>query len=487
MNIKLERDSSKALYLQIHDQFKEMIEKEELVTGYKLPAERKLAEKLGVHRNTVIKAYAELMADGYIVSSRKKPKGYFVGRNDSDEQKFGSRFFPLEKAFSYEFRIYEKKFNENYWLSLDEDQISLGGMIMDRTLLPTKNLTGFIDRIFAKNGKESMKTLVAETFHLRENICALLEKQNIYVTPKNLQIVAETNQAIEYIAALYLREGDVVVAEAPVVPDVYNIFHNRGINVATVSMEEDGMNIDELEFALKAQKPKFIYTIPSFHNPTGILTSLNKRKQILNLAVKYGVPIIEDDYQNDFSYMEKKIPTLYGLDANKMVIYINSFTLTFPYAVKIGYAVGPKDFIDLLTHAVEIDETTVGNVGAFMLNDFIDSGEYEKHLQTLKVHYEEKLELLCRELDKIKDKGIVCNKPLGGLVLWCTLSPELNVRKVSQYIAEENVVIMPGHVFYGNSDEKEGHIRLCFSNVSDAEIIEAVRRIGVALDKAGEK
>lgn len=487
MNIKLNRDIGQALYVQIANQIKKMVDDGEMIAGNKLPAERKLAEKLGVHRNTVIRAYDELVAEGYIIASRKKPKGYFVAENNFEDYKFGSRFFPLEKAFRYEFRIHEKKFNENYHLSGEENQISLGGMIVDQVPLTVPRMTDFADIFFARGGKENMKIFAGETFRLRQNICRILEKKKIYATPQNLQIVAETNQAIGYIATLYLREGDTVVAESPMIPDVYNIFYNRGIEVVTVSMDDDGMNTEELEFVLKVRKPKFIYTMPSFHNPTGVLTSLAKRKQILYLARKYGVPIIEDDYQNDFSYMEKEIPTLYGLDDNKMVIYINSFTLTFPYAVKVGYAVGPEDFIDLLTHAIETDETYVGNIAVFMLNDFIAGEAFDEHITKLREHYAKKLDLLCSEIDKIRDKGIRCKKPKGGLVLWCALAPDLNVRKVSSYIADENVVIMPGYLFYGDDNKREGHIRLSFSNVTDEEITEAVKRIGRALERAREE
>lgn len=487
MNIKLEPENKQALYLQICSQIRTLIEAEEITVGYKLPSERKLADELGVHRNTVIRAYEELIADGLVVASRKKPKGYFVGRTGMEERTFSRRFFPLEKAFQYEYRTSERKFSENYWKSEEQEPISLGGMIPDRKIDPIEILTEYPKRLFCCNGNENMKMFCRETLHLRENICKLLSCRNIYVTPKNLQLVTETNQAIVYIINLYLREGDTIVAEGPMIPDTYNIFYNRGINVITVPMEEDGMNLKALEFALKSRRPKFIYAMPNFHNPTGILTSLHKRQQILKLADYYEVPIIEDDYQNDFSYMEKRVPNLYSLDANKMVLYINSFTLTVPYAVKTGYAVGPRDFIELLTYALEADETVVGNVGAYILNDYIDSGQYMLHLEKLQQHYMRKRDLICSELDKIKEKGITYEKPRGGLIVWCKLSPRVNERKAYRCIEEANVVVMPGWIFYDDNPDKAGHIRLCFSNASDAEIVEGIRRIGQALDEASKE
>ena len=119
--------------------------------------------------------------------------------------------------------------------------------------------------------------------------------QNIYVAPKNVQILAESNQLISYLVTFYMREGDCIIAEEPMVPDNYSILYNRGINVITIPMEDDGVRIDMVEEAIRKYKPKFIYTIPNYHNPTGITMSLNKRYQLLKLANDYNVPIIEED------------------------------------------------------------------------------------------------------------------------------------------------------------------------------------------------
>ena len=127
----------------------------------------------------------------------------------------------------------------------------------------------------------------------------------MYVSPKNIQLVAETNQALSHIMTLYLEEGDYVIAEEPVVPDNASIFRNKGINLVTVPMEPDGMDLAKLETAIRKYAPKFIYTMPNYHNPTGIVMSLEKRKKLLELAGRYCIPIIEEDSQRDFSIRRK--------------------------------------------------------------------------------------------------------------------------------------------------------------------------------------
>ena len=482
MKLKLDKNSSIPVYRQIAGEIEKKILQEELPAGYKLPSERRLAEEAGVHRNTIIKAYDVLIAKELCVVSREKPKGYFI-KVPQESQDFSKRFFPLEKAFRYEFRKPEKRFNDIYWKSEPDKLIPFGGLIMDRQLNPVKGMEHVVSRIFDSSKVASTKEFLQETERLRENIRKLLTNQNIYVNTKNIQIFAESNQTITYLMMLYLREGDCIVAEGPMVPDDYSIFYNRGIEVITIAMDEDGMKMDLLEEALRERKPKFIYTQPNYHNPTGITMSLAKRQTLLRLANTYNVPIIEEDYQKDFVYREHRLPSLYALDANKMVIYVDSFTLTFPYMMKIGYAVGPPDLIYMIGYALSVDETTIGGIGQYFLNEYIESGEYEKHIRMVQQIYGRRLELLCSELDKIADKGISYQKPEGGLLLWCTLADYINERELFKAAEEKGVLITPGWVFYDNSRSRKGHIRLCFSNVADEQIKRGIALLGQALDE----
>ncbi len=482
MRLSIDRESSVPIYKQIAREIENMIYSQELISGYKLPAERRLAEELSVHRNTVIKAYDELIADGLVAASRQKPKGYFVN-GPLKIQDFGNRFFPLEKAFRYEFRSAEKRFNDIYWKSEPDELIPFGGLIMDRQLNPVQGMEHVTSRIFDSSKVASTKEFLIETERLRENIRKLLTNQNIYVSTKNIQIFAESNQIISYLMMMYLREGDCIVAEGPMVPDDYSIFYNRGIEVVTIPMDEDGMKMDLLEEALRNHKPKFIYTQPNYHNPTGITMSLARRQTLLRLANTYDVPIIEEDYQKDFSYSDHRLPSLYALDANRMVIYVDTFTLTFPYMMKIGYAVGPPDLIYMMGYALSVDETTIGGIGQYFLNEYIESGEYDKHIRLMQQIYSQRLDLLCSELDKISDKGISYRKPKGGLLVWCTLAEHINERELFKAVEAKGVLVTPGWVFYDNSHSRKGHIRLCFSNATDEQIKRGVALLGCALDQ----
>lgn len=477
MNIKINRSSQTPLYLQIKCAVQNLILSGELEPQYKMPAERKLAEELSLHRNTVIKAYGELVDEGYLIVSTKSPKGYFVKEAADGVVPF-NRFFPLEKMIRYHFNEKEKLFLDIFSRSEDERYISLAGIIMDESAYPTDGIEEIV--------RDMVHAPKREAERMRRNICAVLLKENMYVSPKNIQLVSETNQALNHILTLYLKPGDCVVAEEPVVPDNASIFRNKGIQLVTVPMEADGMDLAQLESAIKKFAPKFIYTMPNYHNPTGIVMSFEKRKRLLELAGKYCIPIIEEDSQRDFRYAGNQLPTLYSQDRYRSVIYIDSFTLAFAYGVKTGYIVGPTDLIETLGRLIVVDETFVSSLGQYMLNEYMERGYFDRHVSRLAAHYARKLDLLCQCLDQIADKGITYTKPKGGLLLWCALDERINERRVYQEAEKRGLLIMPGFLFYPKGHEGGGHIRLSFSNISDENIHRATEILGQALELSAE-
>ncbi len=480
MNIKINRNSETPIFLQIKGMIKNLIVSEELVPGYKMPPERKLAEELGVHRNTVVKAYGELIAEGYLSASRKAPKGYFV-RDPEETSSFTKRFFPLEKMIQYNFNDREKLFLNLFTQSAEPNYISLGGIIMDKKTMPVEGMEDIFLKTFHAVQRDAENSEESESERMKKNICRVLSKENMYVSPKNIQLVSETNQALNYLLSLYLREGDCVIAEEPILPDNSSLIRNKGMKLVTVPMEEDGMDLHALEILIKKHNPKFIYTMPNFHNPTGITMSLTKRIQLLEIAQRYGVPIIEEDSQRDFRYTENRIPSLYSLDKYKSVVYLDSFTLTFPYGIKTGYMVGPVDLVEMMGRCIVIDETFVSNMGQFMLNEYIERGLWEEHIAELASVYGRRQEVLCQELEKIRDLGISFRKPQGGLLVWCELDESINEKKLYQISRERGLLIMPGFLFYPFGYQGNGHIRLCISRCDENEIRRGVDILADAL------
>lgn len=489
MKIKINRESTKPVYLQIADKIGIMIEQGELARGQKLPPERKFADELGVHRNTVIKAYQELIAEGKITASRSTPKGYFV-ENVYDADSFAYRFFPLENNINFRQSSAAKALEDIYWMSDDQNLISFGGIVLSKKMEKIPGLESVFNDFFNYVGSEEMRAYLKETERLKQNICKILSERNIYATPKNIQIVAETNQALHYLAELYLEEGDKVIIEEPCIADIIDTFKHKGIETVPVPLEKDGINMEMMEDAVRTHKPKFIYVMPNYQNPTGITMSLEKRLLLLEIAKKYNVPIIEDDYHCEFRYGDSMPPSLYMLDHNKSVVYIDSFTLLMPSGIKVGFAVCPADLAQTMNVAITTDETFPANIGQYIINKYIEEGYFRKQIEEIRAFYKEKRDLMCAELDKLSEIGVEYIKPDGGLVLWMKLPYEADEKKFVREAEQRGVLILPGWTFFkaGKSkvnDDGRGRVRLCFSNVTNEQIIKGIGIIGEIL--RGEK
>lgn len=480
MNLKINKQSVVPLYKQIENGIKNLIKHEELVNGYKLPPERKLAAELGVHRNTVILAYNRLIAEGFIVSSRTSPRGYFVMRNRN--KTMGNMFFPLEKMIRYHFTTKEKVFSQIFDESYSREILSLGGIVMDHELELVPRMVNIFENM--KDGhwfQNICATQENETERLKDNICCILKKRNMYIDKRNIQIVPETTQALSYIIDLYLQEGDCIVLEEPVIPDTINLFRNKGIKTIGVSLEEDGPNLKELELLIMEKGPKFLYIMPNFQNPTAKVMSLHKRLDLLEISYKYGIPIIEDDSLHDFNYSDKDIPTLYSLDRYKSVIYIDTFTLTFLPGTQTAFVIGPYEPIAMIGEYIKMSQVMLTNIGQYMLNEFIESGDYEEYLINLRDYYRRKRDYLIEELNKGENKSFSLHCPEGGLFVWCDLDDKINEKKLFDICREMGLLIMPGYIFYPDGYQGSGHIRLCFSKLDEKDIKKAVAILNEAI------
>lgn len=474
MNIQINRNSETPIYLQIKGAIKVMINSAELFPGYKMPSERKLAKELNVHRNTVVKVYSELIAEGYLVSSKQTPEGYFV--TDLGKPKdFTTRFFPLGKRLRYNMNTKEKLFFNLYDSSYDKSKyITMGGLVGDKKLISLEGIENISLSRFQSAEEESNR--------LRNNIIKLLKQNNIYVNDKNIQFSSETNQLLNQISELFLSEGDCIIAEEPLMPDNMVLFRNKNLKVVTIPMEPDGMNLTILEKEVAKNHPKFIYTLPTYHNPTGITMSVEKRKQLLAIANKYDVPIIEEASQNLFNYTGNKIPSLYAMDQYHSVLYIDTFTLTFPYEIKVAYILGPYDFIEMLGRYVIITETTISALNHFILNEIIENDNYERVTREMVQCLKNRRDKLYAELQKISDKGISCTLPEGGLSIWCSLDENIKELQLTTMAQEKGLIIIPGSVFYPFGYQGCGHLRLAFSNCDEEELEKGVKILGECLD-----
>lgn len=471
MEIVLNRNNHTPIYLQIKNAIAQMILSGHLPTSFKLPAERVLADELGVSRTTIVRAYQELIAEGLIIVS-VKPKGYFV--REAAKKTATRVFYPLSKMIRYNYTDKENLFNDIFSRNGSQDLISLAGISVNAAF--DEDIIYRHNDFIGKDEKESER--------LKTNICGLLSKQDIFVSKKNIQLVEESTQALEYIARLYLQPGDNIIVEEPVVANTVNVFRNRGVNLICVKMTQQGMDIDDLERLIPVYEPKFIYTMPNLHNPTGSIMPLKNRIRLLEIADREGIPIIEENSLRDFRYDNRELPSLYALDNSRMVLYIDTFTLTFLPGNKIAYIVGPVEPMEMIGKLIVTAQTTVYKTSHAMLNQYIESGAFEKRIKFLQEYYREKRDYLCNRLLPLKEMGLEFSLPEGGLFVWCKLPEDINEKKLFALCKQRGLLYMPGNVFFPYGYNGSGYIRLCFSNVSEAQMDSAADILEASMNQS---
>ena len=478
MDIQLKHGSTTPLYKQIRNTIRDQILSGQLADGFKLPSERQLVEKLGVHRNTVKKAYEFLIQEGLVYASVKAPRGYFV-RNSPAEVKPDSKtetkrpFSSLDKNFNYHFLGLQNTFQRLYNSSYLSDAIPFAGVLANRETLPLAYIHEILGEIAADGTAEPFWFCDPQgTERLRSCLADMLFERNIYVQPQNIQVISETYEALSNIAFMYLKEGNFAVVEEPVLPAIVNILLHTGAHVLFVPTEPDGIQIEVLENLVERYRPKLIYTMPNFHNPSTSVMSLEKRKRLLDCAFTRNIPIVEDDSMYDFNYSGVHLPSLYSMDRTNSVIYMDSFNLSFFPGARIGYIVAPDNVIKPYRRIINKDQLFLNSMSQYMWARFYEKGYCQKHRKFLTEFYRRKRDLMCEALWRIP--GLSFREPAGGLVIWVRLPEHLNDRQLTAAAERQGLLLMPGNTFFTEGSKGEGYLRLSFSSASDEQIEKGV-------------
>lgn len=494
MNITVNHQSSTPYYLQIRNQMKEMILKGEIIDGTLLPSERMLARLTGVHRNTVIKAYNELKADGYVTASQGK--GYQVtyrgseADDDPEEEPeaAGPGWQPRRDIISWpslikeSFLDMETTFDDLFSRSYDNGNISFAGGIASPDSYFGEELSEILADLIAetKSKGEEQDDIYAYTpyqglFELRQAIVLFLKGKGINVKHGEIQIVSEANQAIDFLTELLIEEGDTVLTEEPISPDAFRELKLAGANVITVPIDEDGMITDRIEPLIRKHHPKLIYVNSSFQDPTGVVMSLERRKALLALSHKYKVPILEDDGASEISYDNKAVPSLKALDTGNSVVYIYSFALTFAPGICLAFVAAPRIVIKNLSHLISLHLISFDSLSQRILCEYLQRGIYQRNIERICDSYREKRDLMCRLLEPARDLGVSFTKPGGGVYLWLRLPKTMDLTRLIERAGKKGVTFIPGPVFFPYGTKGDQYIRLNYSYPGKQQIRRGIK------------
>ena len=487
MEISIDRESKTPMYLQISLRIRELILSGSLPAGSRLPPERKLAEELKVNRTTVLNAYRELKAGGFVdshigqgttVTQSQIPENPVF--ESTDRSRAAMPPMPWEQLFSESsMRIQDTTVRDLLGAARSDTILFAAGVTV-----PGPDSLDALRRIQSEvlmsHGIIAVQHTPTEGYPpLRESVCELMRGRGIQANAADTMILTGSQQGLDLAARAFIEAGDVVLAEEPTFFSAVHIFKAAGARVIGIPTDKDGMRTDLLDMLIKRFKPKLIYTIPDFQNPSGAVMSLERRKQLLSVAWRNQLIILEDDPYGMLRYEGNALPALKALDGYGNVLYLSTFSkLLFP-GFRVGWITAPPQVLYRLTMLKQVADLHTSSLPQLIIDRFLREGLLKEHLEKANRENRSRRDLMISELDCADLEGMSWNRPEGGLYLWCRLPERMLQTRLLANSIEKGVSFVPGNAFFPGSPSGN-YIRLNFTYPVPALISEGVKRLAAA-------
>ncbi|MGE6632424.1 PLP-dependent aminotransferase family protein [Bacillus sp. NPDC077027] len=473
MHIDIHRHSDNSLSNQIYYSIIDHIQSGLLQRGDRLPTVRNLAKQLDVSLVTVAKAYTKLKDDEYLTAVQGK--GTFVAEiyeRQDDTAEFSTPSFDWQ--LSIPDYLPRSQFAQYHYV---EEAINLSSSMIDPGLLPNRYLEKEMQQVLSQNPQiMSQYGEIQGDLQLRRVISDFLEKLEVPSTPENILVTSGSQQGLDLIARTFVGPGDVVVMEAPTYPGAIDVFMGRGARIITVPVDHEGMNIKQLQSICDKYKPKLIYTIPTFHSPTGASMTMKRRKQLLLLAQSIDCIIVEDDPYREL-YFDKKPPApIKSLDHDGHVIYLRGLSKTLAPGCRIGIVTTSGSIFNRLLAAKANNDLGSPLLTQKAILPFLTSKKMIDHTKKLRTALKVRRDLMIDVLTKHAPTEVTWQLPQGGLNLWLNFPARLDTRVLLLEARKQQITFLPGSVCYPGEPE-QNYIRLSFSYVNEKALKEGVQKL----------
>lgn len=296
-----------------------------------------------------------------------------------------------------------------------------------------------------------------------------------------LIVTSGATQVMELTTKVLCNEGDTVLVEDPSFIGSLNAFRSHGVKLTGVTLEPDGVNLEELEAALKADpKIRVFYTITNFQNPSGYTLSYEKRKAIYDLACKYDIIILEDNPYGDLRVAGENVPAIKTLDTEGRVIYAGTFSKVIAPGIRVGYALGPQQILAKMTVGKQTEDVHNVMLSQLLVYHWLKEYDLKAHIAKMQDIYRKKLNLMCDLIDSELGEYVEYIRPEGGLFVWCKLRDDLPMLDFCKKAVEKKVAVVPGTAFLADENGTTQYIRLNFSTPTDEDIVKGMKLLGEA-------
>ncbi|MDX1994209.1 MAG: PLP-dependent aminotransferase family protein [bacterium] len=473
--LQINREDSRPLYHQIASQIKNQISLGKLPPGTRLPSVRQVAQKLGVTRLTVHNAYAELQADGWIEST--VGRGTFV----SETAQPMALLSLIGTGHSAEIVL-----SNVYPISQIPTMRSLAYADPDASLAPIDDFWGCLAALRREAAPIMSYDSPQGDAVLRVELADLLRDRGLEAMPDEILVTQGAMQGLSLVTQALAQPGDRVLVENPTYLGMMHILKTYGMQPIAMPMDDDGPDLAALEQLLRRERPRFMYVIPTFHNPTGYVMSAQRRTDLLALAARYRLPIVEDDVYGLLSYDGPSPLPLKALDRDGIVIYLNTMSKVLMPGIRVGMMVPPPEFVHRLLSLKRAADMFSPTFIQRALASFLHQGRFRSHLRRVIPIYRSRRDALMQALAHYMPDGVTWTRPTGGFCTWVTL-PQDNMTAIYQTALRRGLAFTPGQAFL-TDNTSDRYFRLCFGSHPSDEIDEIVALLaGVIRDQHNQR
>lgn len=367
------------------------------------------------------------------------------------------------------------------------DIISLAGGLPYVKALNSDKLHEAVCSVIDRTGSDALQYGPSEGYEgLRSFLVKYLTEENIHVSPDDILITDGSQQALELIAKIFVNPGDTILTEAPSYVGALSAFLSYQARVVHIPLDENGMKINLLAKELdnltrQGIKPKFIYVTPNFHNPAGVTLSFSRREQLIKMARKYNVLILEDNAYTRLSFEEEPLPSLKSMDMEN-TIYLGTFSKIFSPGVRVGWVVAKRPVREKLIFAKQAADLCSSSLTQRVVEEYFKSNLLSPHLKKLIAMYKKRRDAMLDALEEFFPKEAKWTRPKGGFFVWVTLPSYIDTTAMLAKAIQEKVAYVPGRAFYADGSGKNC-MRLNYSYPREREIKEGIRRLSEVIEQ----
>ena len=373
---------------------------------------------------------------------------------------------------------------EIFKLIAKDDIISFAAGIPAPELFPSKEWAKITSDMLTNSPTPALIYGVSEGYApLREITKQRAKKLGVYNEEiDELVITTGAQQAIDLSAKVLLEAGDGVIVEKPSFIGSLNSFRSYGAKLYDVEIEDDGMNLMQVEEHLKNHENiKFIYTIPTFQNPSGTTMSIEKRRALLELAKKYNVFILEDNPYGELRFKGETVATIKSMDTEGRVIYAGTYSKTLAPGLRVGFVSARKDIVDRFVVVKQVNDVHTPVLNQMMVYEYIKNYDYDAHIEKCAAEYGKRCELMISEMEKRFPKECKFTRPEGGIFIMCTMPEGVDTKVMLNEAIEHKVAYVPGNTFMTDIEAPSNIFRLNFSVTTPESIKKGIKILGDVL------